>query len=80
MFTIKMELDYEDYARFKTYLKTMTWAGAEDRVQDMGYEETQALLQFLDDIGFEGTDTDLNDLIWFDWDDIYEEMNKSEEE
>ncbi len=72
MITIKIEIDsiYE----FGNYLVEKTWQGAQDRVADMELEELKKLYNYLDALDTEMTDTELNDFIWFDWDDIKENL------
>ena len=51
------------------------WAGAKDRIDDATDEQIkkveQRILEFYDCGGFIPTETQINDLVWFDCDDIF---------
>ena len=73
---IKQEYDYND-------LKENSWSGAVNtlkRVEEANKEEE--LMNFLEDIFNENipTDTDVNDLLWFEPEMIYESLGITEED
>lgn len=64
---------------FVDFLYDETWAGAQTRIKTMSDAEFNELLYYLESI----IDDDepwsmkkLNDFIWFDWDEIYDELRK----
>lgn len=73
---IKKEYDYND-------LRNNSWSGAErtlDRIEEANKEEE--LMNFLEDIFYKNipSDTDVNDLLWFDSELIYESLGIIEED
>lgn len=73
---IKQEYDYND-------LKENSWSGAVNtlrRIEEANKEEE--LMNFLEDIFNENipTDTDVNDLLWFEPEMIYESLGISDED
>lgn len=60
------------------------WSGAKDRAELLTYSELKELDSFVEEI-FEGreeppTETEINDLFWFDFDIICEHLGMTEEE
>lgn len=56
------------------------WSGAAQRVEDMPSEELDACQDWLESC-FEGstpTETEVNDAVWFDWDDERKEYGFTE--
>ena len=78
MFYVK--IDISNTEEMRRYALQHTWSGAKYRVEDMDWKQLDALFDYLDCMETEMTDTEFNDFIWFDWDDIYYEMTHSEEE
>ena len=73
---IKKEYDYND-------LKENSWSGAVNtlrRIEEANKEEE--LMNFLEDIFYENipSDTEVNDLLWFEPEMIYESLGITEEE
>lgn len=73
---IKKEYDYND-------LKENSWSGAVNtlkRVEEANKEEE--LMNFLEDIFYKNipSDTDVNDLLWFDSELIYESLGITDED
>ena len=73
---IKKEYDYND-------LRNNSWSGAErtlDRIEEANKEEE--LMNFLEDIFYENipSDTEVNDLLWFEPEMIYESLGISDED
>ena len=73
---IKKEYDYND-------LKENSWSGAVNtlrRIEEANKEEE--LMNFLEDIFYENipSDTDVNDLLWFDSELIYESLGITDED
>lgn len=59
------------------------WGGARDRMNDATEEQKQAVYERLEDYTNDGTEwseTAINDLVWFDCDDIFFPENDEEEE
>lgn len=57
------------------------WAGAKDNAKELEYSQFNYLESILEDIYPNGiTDTQLNDLFWFDFDWIKEQLGIEEEE
>ena len=72
---IKQEYDYND-------LKENSWSGAVNtlrRIEEANKEEE--LMNFLEDIFYENipSDTEVNDLLWFEPEMIYESLGITEE-
>jgi hypothetical protein len=73
---IKKEYDYND-------LKENSWSGAVNtlrRIEEANKEEE--LMNFLEDIFYENipSDTEVNDLLWFEPEMIYESLGISDED
>lgn len=73
---IKQEYDYND-------LKENSWSGAVNtlrRIEEANKEEE--LMNFLEDIFYENipSDTEVNDLLWFEPEMIYESLGITEED
>ena len=73
---IKQEYDYND-------LKENSWIGAVNtlrRIEEANKEEE--LMNFLEDIFYENipSDTEVNDLLWFEPEMIYESLGISDED
>lgn len=73
---IKKEYDYND-------LRNNSWSGAVNtlkRVEEANKEEE--LMNFLEDIFYKNipSDTDVNDLLWFDSELIYESLGITDED
>ncbi|HQL11880.1 MAG TPA: hypothetical protein PK507_02580 [bacterium] len=73
---IKKEYDYND-------LKENSWSGAVNtlrRIEEANKEEE--LMNFLEDIFYKNipSDTDVNDLLWFDSELIYESLGITDED
>ena len=73
---IKKDYDYND-------LKENSWSGAVNtlkRIEEANKEEE--LMNFLEDIFYENipSDTEVNDLLWFEPEMIYESLGITEEE
>lgn len=73
---IKKEYDYND-------LKENSWSGAVNtlrRIEEANKEEE--LMNFLEDIFYENipSDTEVNDLLWFEPEMIYESLGITEED
>ena len=73
---IKQEYDYND-------LKKNSWSGAVNtlrRIEEANKEEE--LMNFLEDIFYENipSDTEVNDLLWFEPEMIYESLGISDED
>ena len=73
---IKQEYDYND-------LKENSWSGAVNtlrRIEEANKEEE--LMNFLEDIFYENipSDTEVNDLLWFEPEMIYESLGISDED
>lgn len=60
------EIDPEDFE---------FWAGARDRMNAATEEQRQLVYARIEDVFVDGfvTETDVNDLVWFDCDDIFDE-------
>ena len=56
------------------------WSGAKDNAKELTYEQWDELESMLDDIYPDGlTDTQLNDIMWFSYDEVREWLNISDE-
>ena len=56
------------------------WSGAKDNAKELTYEQCDELESMLDDMYPDGlTDTQLNDLMWFEFDTIKEWLNITDE-
>lgn len=57
------------------------WSGAKDRAEKLTYDELETIENILDDCYPEGmSDTELNDLFWFDFGTVCEWLDLDEEE
>lgn len=74
MISVKKELGFED-------LKKECWSGAVDTLQKIEEEgKEDELMELLQDIFTDiPTETELNDLLWFDDDYIYDQLGIEEE-
>ena len=56
------------------------WSGAKDNAKELTYEQLNELEFILDDMYPDGlTDTQLNDIMWFSYDEVREWLNMSDE-
>lgn len=60
------------------------WSGAADNVKDLDFDKLQQLGEFLEEYfsecNEEPTETQINDLVWFEWDFICNSLGWTEEE
>lgn len=78
MFTIQITSENTTVWEFKNFLENETWAGAKSRVEDMNYYDVEELYNFLEESDMNLDLVQLNDLIWFEWDDIKREMEEED--
>lgn len=73
---IKRELNFDD-------LKEMVWSGAKstiDTIEENG--KSEEFMRLLEDMYFDSipADTEINDLLWFDSDYIYDQLGITDDE
>lgn len=70
--TLYIDLQNEDTDDIIDFIKSNSWSGARDRVNDATDDQLERVAENLQ-LYFEGftSETTINDFIWFDCDDIF---------
>lgn len=76
MFTLTLTFDYNDVYDFRDYLLNNSWGGAKNWIKEWELEDFQRLLDYLDGCEASLEQVELNDFIWFEWDDVKKEMDE----
>lgn len=78
MITIEIKKELDFYS-----LKDMVWAGAISTINTIEENgKSEEFMSLLEDIYFDGipADTEINDLLWFDSDYIYEQLDITDDD